>query len=908
MPKIAVLTSYMHQRNGDLVSAINFIKSMLAQHSDLEFELIIKRDISSHQKDLEAFKNKELGELAKSIQLTVLDSSDYQEVTRQDGAVRDRSSDKVLGPKELAERSNNNWGLSPNFHGWEDVRGQLSDDELSSRIKSSSLIAVVGNPHRLVKSDYQFLKQFERKIITIPEYDLAHVNDTTWGIRGTKRLNTGFKGEGVYINETVKSKAGFRQLDNNKDAGFLNYLLGEDAVDHERYHQKSALFYGYFNDDSLSDEKYTVHALAYIQQAIMLAIDSNKKKQIDIVIPGLSDAILRQIYKEAVRTLPETYKSKLGNIQYAHKSEEGDFEETILQSQDKGAFNLRLINPKQLQRDTVQALLNEAEPFLGLTGDASWIEGLIKGKVTCYQTMNWKKNFYNGFMEFLDEKFPKKSPLYQFYALQAPDPKLTSEERFNQMRALYIENKRQMLHEATILARHIESEKNISKTIIPRVISEALTEESRLNLASFVNEAEEAIPEEVAEEYLLTEGPLPKSIYTCQLEALTRKLLNNIPFKIMPGTSFILFENEEHPYNLKHIFKYANLEHLRFEEQDFEGYLGYLKKGSLKSSNLGEGAESLRRFNYPDLHVAEMHAINIYTSSYYRSMNALLRGQYSFSKAKSTKDVILHTVFCGSALSKVPDNKVERSSRGESIYDQNLLNQKVNLAKTKGVTEFSGFVSTGIGEYGGYVGSVKYIFTNLRGKYVSPLSHYPNEREYLIPPTMIQISKYTKIGDQHIFDVSPVTDLAKLNPEKQMTTVEELRDYNAKNLLRELTLYLKRQVERINSPTFLNWLKSKLFDTDIVKEKINTFYGYLDNLTQLKEKLDNGEIDEVGLLSKLDNLSREIETTASIRTIKNPVYASKTTSAKNFSEIKALLKELKSDQQEAEPFERQKKV
>ena len=94
----------MHQRNGDLVGAISFMKAVLAKQPNTRFEWVVKRDISGYERDIEALKQSELGDLAGSVNLTVIDSADYKNAVIVDGQIKNKKTGKVLSAQDLTDR------------------------------------------------------------------------------------------------------------------------------------------------------------------------------------------------------------------------------------------------------------------------------------------------------------------------------------------------------------------------------------------------------------------------------------------------------------------------------------------------------------------------------------------------------------------------------------------------------------------------------------------------------------------------------------------------------------------------------------------------------------------------------------------------------------------------------------
>lgn len=479
MPKVVVITSYMHQRGGDLVAAISFMKSILAQKPGVEFEWIIKRDINSHEKDLFAFMVREMGASSNSVQLTVLDSSDYRSVRIINNQVINNASKQVLSAQELETISDANWGIKPDWHGWKDVHQDLEDHH-QNKFCSADVIAIVGNPHRLIQADHDFFTRFQKRICIIPEYDLAHHNNRVYH-RDNLKLATGFGGDGVYIDEVVKFEGGFDSIDPN-DALFLEHLFA--GASKESYTASSSLFYGYFfNNDQLSPRNYPVKIKSFIKNCIMLSIDLNQKKQIDIVMPGFVDEnLLRGIYQQAIDDIPANYHLAIIKAEYHVNM---SLKSVYHNSDAREGLSIRLINPNRLERRTVQVLLNEAEPFMGLTGDASWIEGLVKGKITCYQVVNWKEPFFINFINFVQSKLNIQSPLRRFYELQGFSIQVTDHDKiWQQMREIYTQHKEQMLQEAKLLSQCIETEKSIQARLIPKFIAEFLAYPASIRLAN----------------------------------------------------------------------------------------------------------------------------------------------------------------------------------------------------------------------------------------------------------------------------------------------------------------------------------------------------------------------------------------------------------------------------------------
>ncbi|KTD50866.1 ADP-ribosyltransferase [Legionella quateirensis] len=260
-------------------------------------------------------------------------------------------------------------------------------------------------------------------------------------------------------------------------------------------------------------------------------------------------------------------------------------------------------------------------------------------------------------------------------------------------------------------------------------------------------------------EYVLTQGPLMKSIQTKQLEELTHKLLTLTNFKMIhsDNSDVLRFDTGEE-FNLTDIFKFADLSHLSLSASDYAQYEQLINPGFI---SWGKKLQS----KFPDLTIAEMAAIHRYTGSGYIGMNSLLREKYPYSTASTSilRSVICHTVMCASGLSKTPDSNIPVCYRGEQLYDKEEHYKRIQAAAVHGVIQLSGFVSTSVQNSKAFSCNVQFSITNLKGKYIAELSAVPHEKEFLILPTHVQIGEYKYTDGYHSFKGALVRDLALID-------------------------------------------------------------------------------------------------------------------------------------------------
>jgi hypothetical protein len=285
---------------------------------------------------------------------------------------------------------------------------------------------------------------------------------------------------------------------------------------------------------------------------------------------------------------------------------------------------------------------------------------------------------------------------------------------------------------------------------------------------------------QAARDYSPTLGPLPKTDYTFQFEELTRRLMAGEPFtyeKAGDNSNIIRFRNKV--YNLTEIIAYANLDHLTFTQSDLDQYAEYCENTSIvRPENEHEEYPTEEYFEeqnkkaggvFSDMHYGEQLALNVYSTNYYDEMNPLLRGYYDFSNKTPAqiRDVIVHSAMCGQALAHAPNKTIEGTFRYESVYNADLLAERIKIAQEGGAEVVRGFISTGEEPALPFKNEVAITYTGLVGKYVGPLSRYPTEKEFLIPPTQMTYEGYVHENGVHYFHAKPVVDLNLVHEKAQ---------------------------------------------------------------------------------------------------------------------------------------------
>jgi len=340
------------------------------------------------------------------------------------------------------------------------------------------------------------------------------------------------------------------------------------------------------------------------------------------------------------------------------------------------------------------------------------------------------------------------------------------------------------------------------------------------------------------ENYVLTAGPHPKSFYTRQLEDITRALLQGKSFEIHQenNQTYILID-DVHLFHWTDIIAHANLEHIELNQDDFVLYQNYMQNskrgyGGLIRCTLAKSSEDYYKEQlysrylakmsneghtpkYPDSVISfeEMQAINIYTGEGYRNMTDLLRGVFSFNNEKPDviKDAIIQSVLCVSGLGKVPVIDIDESYRGSRQVSNAEHLQRVQAAANHGVVPITGFISSTLDKNVAFKKDIQFHFKNLKGVDITSISQIPTEKEFLIPPTQIQLTQYEYKDGKHWFEGTTVHDLGTINEKNLLMDASELSSNETASMNDIKTRILaKKKTELIQAIIFITEASSKL--------------------------------------------------------------------------------------------------
>lgn len=253
-------------------------------------------------------------------------------------------------------------------------------------------------------------------------------------------------------------------------------------------------------------------------------------------------------------------------------------------------------------------------------------------------------------------------------------------------------------------------------------------------------------------------GPLNKSLYTQQMELLGKCLLacpDSIKFRYQDIAGqkqlFGFLNNNEMAINVSKLLKKTDYTHIDLSEFDSHAFLKH------PNTNIYDNYYYNEKGTCPKFLPGEYAGIKDYTGSGYLPVNRLMYGngtKYAadinnilIDSSKPALD-ILKTLFISSGLNKImPDtSQIEAESyRGEHSTSQAEIQQRIESIKTSdGFTTTPAFMSTSSDKEiaKDFSGGVLIKFEELYGKSIECISHFPDEKEYLLPPSNIQWLEY----------------------------------------------------------------------------------------------------------------------------------------------------------------------
>lgn len=314
-------------------------------------------------------------------------------------------------------------------------------------------------------------------------------------------------------------------------------------------------------------------------------------------------------------------------------------------------------------------------------------------------------------------------------------------------------------------------------------------------------------------------GPLNKSLYTQQFELFTKCLLacpNAISFNYdtLAGKKQLygcINNNNDIKVNVSKLLTKTDFTYVSLSESDSQAYFKNYSNNSLyRDSQESNSHQNSTQGKCPIFLKAEYSAIKDYTgSAYYAINNFMYKNGSNYNekngKIEDGKQLALDLIkimFISSGLNKImPDTDVNTeqseimSFRGEHSTSEAEIQLRIDSIKLPdSFVATPAYTSTSSDKdvAKNFSGSVLIKYEGLPGKSVECISHFPEEKEYLLQPSKIQWTEHTekvknKFGEEvkvHEFKARVVRPLieGENDPDfKDIETFKKLVDWAQKN-------------------------------------------------------------------------------------------------------------------------------
>jgi hypothetical protein len=331
-------------------------------------------------------------------------------------------------------------------------------------------------------------------------------------------------------------------------------------------------------------------------------------------------------------------------------------------------------------------------------------------------------------------------------------------------------------------------------------------------------------------------------------------------------------------------------------------------------------SENLRNLSH-----AEKAAVHIYTTNEYKNINNFLRQQYT-KIDKPLEEVILNAAFCAQALNNISDTHVKHAIRHERYFSSEVNRKRQEMAEEGGVSLEAGFLSaakeeilSNKAEFGANEGyGAIILFSNLRGKYIAPISDSPHEKEYLLPAsTQIKWEGHKYEGRTYIFTTS-VSDVLKkeelkpngINPlstskypfiskKKELEPQEKESLLILKNIVEDAKYFKIGKVKLFDMSKFMGQdYKSLISNLEHALNVDKNYDSLHSNLKNLSESLKKARNIEKSFLSRLTGKTRLAETINDVSN--NQAFVKKLiekdyNKTKDFTKVKSYIDKLKEE-------------
>ena len=435
---VVMFTAAIHGTSGDPSAAAKLMQSLIKESGGkIKFTWIVLRDPHSTGVDVKKFIQDELGVQNPNIELIVVDN-------------------------EQTTMRKKFWEMPT----------------CTEALKKSSTICIFPT-HIFNKSDIAPFVGLQKPIINISEYDLEVQLDASFR-RSSQNYTSyytglGSRSTGIFIEDPMTMPQ--YKLENltalEPDNQTFRKLLYDPRP--ETYLQGHWLFLGYFND-STSDQSSIINKHSFIIACIRNALlESQNKKTVDLFVNiNYEDLIqlIRIIRSSPGILTPQELQLLSGSIEYVDKQGVTRFLTLHTNTTSISPIKIRVLNGFPVKKPSMQCLMQNSDPFIGLTGDQSLTEGLMYKKLICYQLMPWKTGLFNALIQSCQAACGVNCALCQFYRLQLKGQYSNSVVDMNNLIMFYNQHKDILQTQAIGFSKYLVENKSIGRVLVPKLIAD----------------------------------------------------------------------------------------------------------------------------------------------------------------------------------------------------------------------------------------------------------------------------------------------------------------------------------------------------------------------------------------------------------------------------------------------------
>ncbi|MBT4963544.1 MAG: hypothetical protein HON32_05135 [Francisellaceae bacterium] len=379
----------------------------------------------------------------------------------------------------------------------------LQDPELQEIVKDSQIVIFPAYDYLNRNNVLQILEKFKpsKPVILYSEYDFNISNLDE--INNSWCCETGFgnpagTGLGIFIENHIKPGDEYTKITQEQfTVDILNFLyLNEGEPDAENktweqleidYKKTHKVYFGYFNGIEHAENFYSNRniintknfVLASIKKSFIDFKKNTQDKSVDILVPMKNnefDEVVEYLgIKKTDILLNDFEVSRIREVSFYTRAAHENKSEVLTKRNSviinpEGNFDIRILNVFPIRNQLFKFFVKHSDPFVGVTGDQSFSEGLSLSKLNAYQIMQWKEDMFDNFVSLCQFALGEESYISKFYLAHKADNSNDLTARFKNyltiLSDLFENHEEEMLIESTNLYMYLKKDMNLYQNFL----------------------------------------------------------------------------------------------------------------------------------------------------------------------------------------------------------------------------------------------------------------------------------------------------------------------------------------------------------------------------------------------------------------------------------------------------------